>query len=76
MLNNGSVRMKQSITDLAIISMNSLYEDPKEKELIELQNPDLRHQASSLWLFQGASSCDHMGAALKGKEDEGIWEVL
>lgn len=76
LLNNGSVRMKQFITDLAVMNMKGQDEEPKEKEQIELQSLDLRHQASSLWLFQQAGSCDHMGAFLKGKEDEGIWKVL
>lgn len=75
-LNNDTVRMQQSIAALAVMSMKSSDEEPEGKEGIELQSPDLRHQASSLWLVQGAGSWDHTGAALKGKENEGTWKVL
>ena len=76
MLNNDTVRMQKSVAALAVVNIKSRDEDPEGKEGIELQSPDLRHQASRLWLVQGAGSWDHMGAALKGKEDEGTWKVL
>lgn len=75
-LNNDTVRTQQSVTSLAIANMKSGDEDPKGREGVESQSPDLRHQASSLQLVQGAGSWDHTGAALKGKEDEETWKVL
>lgn len=71
MLNNDPVRMQQSTAALAVASMKSQGEDPEGKDGTKPQSPNPRHQASSLGLVQGVGSWDHMGAALKSKEDEG-----
>lgn len=63
--------MQQSTAALAVASMKSQVEDPEGKDGTESQSPDPRHQASSLGLVQGVGCWDHMGTALKSKEDEG-----
>lgn len=75
-LNNDTLRMHQSVAALAIVSMKNWYEDPKGKEEIKQQIPDLRHQRKSLRLVQGAGRWNQTGTALKSKEDKGTWKVL
>lgn len=75
-LSNDTVRMQQSAAALAIVSMKNWYEDPKGKEEIKQQIPDLRHQGNSLRLVQGAGRWNQTGTALKSKEDRGTWKVL
>lgn len=68
--------MQQSVAALAIVSMKNWYEDPKGKEEIKQQIPDLRHQRKSLRLVQGAGRWNQTGTALKSQEDKGTWKVL